>query len=100
MREWLHDKINARGEARAAGIPFTPLWGPWALRHATQGDTHMHGNRLTIVVEVPPRCSPTTTDPHTPAEEIVETFNEWADANGMDPIDFVSAEWGHHLEVT
>lgn len=57
----------------------------------------MSGNRLTIVIEVPPRVDPSYVDPHEPAEEIIETFNEWADANGMYPIEFVGAEWGHHL---
>lgn len=57
------------------------------------------GNRLTLVAEIHPRVDPTTADPHDIGNDIIATFNEWAEANGVDPIEFVAAEWGHRLEA-
>lgn len=47
---------------------------------------------LTMKVHTP-SLDPALVDPWTPAEELVETFNEWAKVNGMPSVDLVSAEW-------
>lgn len=59
----------------------------------------VNGNRLTIVIETHPRLVPATTDPHEVAEDIVAEYNERCVANGLEPIEFIGAEWGHHLEI-
>lgn len=55
--------------------------------------------RLTIVIETPPRLEPSLADPEDIAQELVDVFNEWAQAQGMDPVGVVRAEWGHHLDI-
>lgn len=36
---------------------------------------------------------PALDDPHNVADELCETYNEWAAVNGKAPIKFNSAEW-------
>ena len=51
--------------------------------------------RLTVVIDT--RLDPTLYDPDNVAEDVIDTFNQFAETNGIDPVDFVRAEWGHHL---
>ena len=55
-------------------------------------------SRLTLIIDVPPTRTNTDPaaqiDPHDVGQDVVGTYNEWAEANGQPPVDFVAAEWG------
>ena len=57
------------------------------------------GNRMTIVIEVPPTTRPELNDPHDVAGEILAVYNDVVDSYGYEPVEFIAAEWGHQLSL-
>ena len=60
----------------------------------------MAGNRMTIVIEVPPHVRPELgIDPEYVAARVVGAYNDMADQCDLDPVEFIAAEWGHQLTL-
>ena len=49
---------------------------------------------ITLILDLPDDLDPALVDPHEPAQDIVDIYNEWAGHNGEPRVRFVGAEWG------